>query len=148
MWISTKSQYGLRALIEIATAGGDPVPLKNVAQRQEISQHYLEQIAASLRRAGFIRSVRGARGGYRLARPPERITAWEVVQAMEGSLSPVNCLDDPTACGFTGSCATEGLWRRVDTAVHSVLAGTTLNDLLQQASLVQAGRLMQLESAD
>jgi Rrf2 family protein len=140
MWISTKAQYGLRALIEIAAGGGAPTALKNVAEKQEISQHYLEQIAAALRRAGFIRSVRGAHGGYRLARPAEAITALEVVEAMEGSLAPVSCLDDPGSCGHTGDCATENLWRRVDVAVRTVLAATTLNDLIHETEFLHAAR--------
>jgi Rrf2 family protein len=135
MWISTKAQYGLRALIEIGKEAG-PVPLKDVAERQGISQHYLEQIAASLRRAGFIHSVRGAHGGYRLSRPAERIDAWEVVVAMEGSLSPVSCLEDRLFCARFGACATEGLWRRVEGAVHQVLAQTTLADLIGQQQLL------------
>jgi len=72
--------------------------LKEVAEAQRISQHYLEQIASALRRAGFIKSVRGAKGGYRLARPPEEITALEVVEALEGSLAPVGCIEDPGSC--------------------------------------------------
>jgi Rrf2 family cysteine metabolism transcriptional repressor len=142
MWISTKAQYGLRALIEIAAAEGGPLALKNVAEKQEISQHYLEQIAAGLRRAGFIRSVRGAHGGYRLARPPEAISALEVVQAMEGSLAPVMCVDDPSSCGHVGVCATEGLWRRVDNAVRSVLSSTSLADLIAEANLLQTTQFL------
>ena len=87
MWVSTKAQYGLRALIDIGQRPGVAVPLKDVAQRQDISQHYLEQIASNLRRAGFIRSVRGAHGGYRLSRLPETINTWDVVVAMEGSIA-------------------------------------------------------------
>ncbi|HWG84022.1 MAG TPA: Rrf2 family transcriptional regulator [Deinococcales bacterium] len=146
MWISTKAQYGLRALIEIAKAEGSTLALKNVAEKQEISQHYLEQIAAALRRSGFIRSVRGAHGGYRLARPAASITALEVVQAMEGSLAPVSCVDDPSSCGHHGGCATEGLWRRVDIAVRGVLASTTLADLMTESQLLQAAQLIQLTS--
>ena len=147
MWISTKAQYGLRALVEIAAADGGPselrtVALKSVAEKQEISQHYLEQIAASLRRAGFIRSVRGAHGGYRLARPPEDISAWEVVQAMEGSLAPVPCVEDTLACSHAGACGTESLWHRVDAAVRGVLGSTTLADLLLEAELRQAASRM------
>jgi len=98
MWVSTKAQYGLRALVEIGLRQPQAVPLKDVAEAQGISQHYLEQIAAQLRRAGFIRSVRGARGGYKLGRPSEKIDALEVVEALEGSLAPVICLDDPELC--------------------------------------------------
>ena len=147
MWISTKAQYGLRALIEIGKRPGEAVPLKDVAQQQDISQHYLEQLAAQLRRSGFIRSVRGARGGYKLARSPQLIQAWEVVVAMEGSLSPVSCLEDEGNCARVGACATEGLWRRVEDAVRGVLGATTLADLIQENAAIEQGRLVQLEPA-
>ncbi|WP_287372469.1 RrF2 family transcriptional regulator [Oceanithermus sp.] len=143
MWVSTKAQYGLRALVEIGLRGPDPVPLKEVAEAQGISQHYLEQIAAALRRAGFIRSVRGARGGYRLARPPEEINALEVVETMEGSLSPVGCIEDPGSCEHEGQCSTELLWRRVDLAIREVLGGTNLQHLIDERRLIEAKRKMQ-----
>ena len=98
MWVSTKAQYGLRALVEIGLRAPRAVPMKEVAEAQGISQHYLEQIAAQLSNAGFISSVRGAKGGYRLARHPEKVTALEVVEALEGSLAPVSCLEDPESC--------------------------------------------------
>lgn len=146
MWVSTKAQYGLRALIEIGRMNGAAVPLKDVAERQGISQHYLEQIASNLRRAGFIKSVRGAHGGYRLARPPEEINAYEVVTAMEGSIAPVDCVEDDHACDRIGGCATEGLWRRVDTALREVLYGTSLADLIAENEVRQHARLVQLET--
>ncbi|AEB12127.1 RrF2 family transcriptional regulator [Marinithermus hydrothermalis] len=145
MWVSTKAQYGLRALVEIGLRGPGPVPLKDVAEAQEISQHYLEQIAAALRRAGFIRSVRGAKGGYRLARSPENITALEVVEAMEGSLAPVSCLEDPESCWQVGHCSTENLWKRVDAAMREVLGKTTLRDLIEERRLIEARKLVQIE---
>ncbi|WP_027481353.1 RrF2 family transcriptional regulator [Deinococcus pimensis] len=145
MWISTKAQYGLRALIEIGRRDGAAVPLKDVADKQDISQHYLEQLAGQLRRSGFIRSVRGAHGGYRLARPAEQILAWDVVVAMEGSLSPVSCLEDEGNCARSGSCATEGLWRRVEDAVRGVLGATTLADLIHENLQIEQSRLVQIE---
>jgi Rrf2 family transcriptional regulator, cysteine metabolism repressor len=138
MWISTKAQYGLRALVEIANAGNQSVALKHVAERQDISQHYLEQIASNLRRAGFIRSVRGAFGGYKLARPPEQISALEVVEVMEGSIAPVACIEDSSSCSHVSSCGTENLWRRVDTAIRDVLGNATLRDLMLEAQAADA----------
>ncbi len=145
MWISTRAQYGLRALLEIGARGPDPVPLKEVAEAQKISQHYLEQIASALRRAGFIRSVRGAKGGYKLARPPEEIRALEVVETLEGSVAPVGCIEDPESCWASGTCATEELWRQVDLAVRSVLSQTTLKDLIERQRLLATakGKLVQ-----
>ncbi|PNY81773.1 Rrf2 family transcriptional regulator [Deinococcus koreensis] len=145
MWVSTKAQYGLRALIEIGREGGAAVPLKDVSERQGISQHYLEQIASNLRRAGFIRSVRGAHGGYRLARPATEINAYDVVTAMEGSIAPVSCVEDDHACDHQNVCGTQDLWFRVDAALRGVLGGTTLQDLIEESERAQHARLVQLE---
>jgi Rrf2 family protein len=142
MWISTKAQYGLRALVEIAKGDGEPMALKNVAQAQDISQHYLEQIASNLRRAGFIRSVRGAFGGYKLSRHPSQITTLEVVEAMEGSIAPVECIEDSSSCSHVNACGTENLWRRVDLAIRDVLGKTTLADLMQEAEFATASARM------
>ena len=145
MWVSTKAQYGLRALIDIGQRPGAAIPLKDVAQRQDISQHYLEQIASNLRRAGFIRSVRGAHGGYKLSRPPEQISAWDVVVAMEGSIAPVACVEDDHSCDRSGTCSTEGLWRRVDSAIRGVLGNSTLADLMAEESQARQTQLVQFE---
>lgn len=145
MWVSTKAQYGLRALIEIGRGGQEPVPLKDVADRQGLSQHYLEQIASNLRRAGFIKSVRGAYGGYRLARPAERINAYEVVTALEGSIAPVQCVEEDHTCTSQTVCGTQDLWFRVDAALREVLGGTTLADLIAESDRQQHSRLIQLE---
>ncbi|HEX7003472.1 MAG TPA: Rrf2 family transcriptional regulator [Trueperaceae bacterium] len=137
MWVSTKAQYGMRALVEVGLSGGKPTSLKVVADRQNLSQQYLEQIFAVLRRAGYVESVRGARGGYRIAKPLDQIDALEVVELLEGSVAPVNCIEDAEACGHTGNCSTESLWRRVDGAVREVLRSTTLADLVAERELLQ-----------
>lgn len=136
MWVSTKAQYGMRALIEVAVGGNEPTSLKTVADRQNLSHQYLEQIFAVLRRAGIVESVRGARGGYRLAQHPSKVTALDVVERLEGSVAPVECIDDEDACGRTGACSTEPLWRDVDAAVRAVLGGTTIADLMAERSLL------------
>ena len=136
MWVSTKAQYGMRALIEVAVGGDRPTSLKTVADRQELSHQYLEQIFAVLRRAGIVESVRGARGGYRLARRPDQITALDVVGLLEGSVAPVTCIDDEEACERVGACSTEPLWREVDQAVRRVLGGTTLADMMAERQLL------------
>ena len=127
----------MRALVEIALGGDEPTSLKVVADRQGISQHYLEQIVAVLRRADIVESVRGAHGGYRMARALDGVTALEVVELMEGSLAPVSCIEDAEACERTGHCSTEGLWRRVDEAVREVLRDTTVADLVAERELLQ-----------
>lgn len=132
MWVSTRAQYGMRALVEVALSGGSPVSLKTIAQRQDLSQQYLEQIFSLLRRAGIVESVRGAHGGYRLARPTHEIDSLEVVELLEGSVAPVACLDDNESCLRVGNCSTESLWRQVDVAVREVLGRTTLADLVAE----------------
>lgn len=148
MWVSTKAQYGMRALVEVAMWGGEPVSLKTISQRQLISHQYLEQIFAELRRAGIVESVRGARGGYLLAKPLEEIDALEVVELLEGSVAPVRCIEDATTCVRTGHCSTESLWRRVDSAVREVLRGTTMADLVEQRMLITGHPLPQYIGAE
>ncbi|MGQ9510418.1 MAG: RrF2 family transcriptional regulator [Thermaceae bacterium] len=147
MWVSTKAQYGLRALVEIGLRAPEAVPLKEVAEAQGISLHYLEQIAAQLRRAGFLRSIRGAKGGYKLARPQEKVTALEVVEALEGNLAPVPCIEDPEACAKVGQCSTELLWKRVDLAIRQVLGQTTLKDLVEERKLIEVRKLIPLQAS-
>ncbi len=146
MWISTKAQYGMRALVEVALGGDDPTSLKTVAERQDLSHQYLEQIFAVLRRAGIVESVRGARGGYRVARPLAEVTALEVVELLEGSVAPVTCIDDEGTCERVGHCSTEALWRRVDGAVRAVLGSTTVADLVAQRRILQPGSVPRAET--
>lgn len=136
MWVSTKAQYGMRALVEVALGGDRPTSLKTVADRQGLSHQYLEQIFAVLRRSGIVDSVRGAQGGYRLARAADRITALDVVELLEGSVAPVTCIEDESTCDRVGACSTEGLWRDVDRAVRRVLSGTTLADMVAERQLL------------
>lgn len=136
MWVSTKAQYGMRALIEIALDGDRPTSLKAVAERQDISHLYLEQIFAVLRRAGYVTSVRGAYGGYLIARPLTQISALEIVELLEGSVAPVSCIEDAGNCSHVGDCATEPLWRKVDAAVRTVLGSTSLADLVGKRELL------------
>lgn len=137
MWVSTKAQYGMRALVEVAVGGDRPTSLKQVADRQGLSQQYLEQIFAVLRRGGVVESVRGAHGGYRVALPYHQVRALDVIELLEGSVAPVACIDEPEGCERTGNCSTEGLWRDVDAAVREVLGATTLADLVAQRELLQ-----------
>lgn len=146
MWVSTRAQYGLRALVEIGLRSPVAVPLKEVARVQGIDQHYLEQIASQLRRAGFIRSVRGAKGGYKLGRATDKINALEVVEALEGSLAPVTCLDDPESCWQVGSCSTETLWKKVDHAMRDVLGSTSLKNLIEERRVIEGRKLVQIEA--
>ena len=134
MKLSTRSRYGLRAMVELALQydQNEPVPLLQIAEKQLISEGYLEQMMTSLRRSGLVRSVRGAHGGYLLSRAPSGITAGEIVRCLEGDLGPTDCVcedDGLDVCTKSASCVTRILWEKVREAMASVLDGTTLEDL-------------------
>ncbi len=129
MKFSTRARYGLRAMLELAMnyKTRKPLPLYLIAQRQGVSEGYLEQMMTYLRKGGLIRSVRGPQGGYLLARAPDKITAGEIVRLLEGSLSPT-----------AGQCVTQVLWRRVRESVAEVLDNTTLEDLCKEEEGIAA----------
>lgn len=131
MKISTKGRYALRMMLDIALTGsGQPVPLRDVAQRQEISDKYLEQIVTQLGRAGLVRSVRGAGGGYLLTRKPEEYTVGEILRVLEGSLSPVGCATGDGCCERMDQCVTVEVWTKIQAAVSQVVDHITLADLV------------------
>jgi Rrf2 family protein len=111
---------------------GNPISLKDVARRQGISDKYLEQITAVLNRAGYVKSVRGAQGGYLLRKPPEEYTVGMILRLTEGSLSPVPCIeaDDEVNCDRQEDCVTLILWKKINEAVRDVVDSTTLQDLV------------------
>jgi Rrf2 family protein len=133
MKITTKGRYALRLMIDLAQNDADRyVPIKSIAQRQEISGKYLEQIISVLSRAGFVKSVRGAQGGYKLTRPAEEYTAGSILRLIEGSLAPVSCLENaPNQCSRCDECETLGLWKQLDEAIGGVLDHVTLAELAQ-----------------
>jgi Rrf2 family transcriptional regulator, cysteine metabolism repressor len=135
MWISTRGQYGLRALIELAARIGEPASIASIAAAQNISEAYLEQILGALRRVGFVRSTRGAFGGYELARAPEDITALDVILVLEGDVVSVDCSDEERVCARGESCGVHRLWQRVDAVVRENLSASTVADLLMEARL-------------
>lgn len=113
MKISTKGRYALRLMLDLALHDtGEYIPLKEVAARQEISDKYLEQIITQLSRAGFVKSVRGAQGGYRLAESPAQYTVGRILRLMEGSLAPVECVDGEGDCSRADRCVTIEVWAR------------------------------------
>ncbi len=133
MKLSTRARYGTRALLDLALSGSrEPVQLKDIARRQEISLHYLEHLVIPLVGAGIIRSTRGARGGVQLARPPAEITLLEVVQLLEGAITPVECVDNPEVCDRTGTCATRDVWCELQEIIEKFLGGITLQNLADQ----------------
>lgn len=132
MKISTKGRYALRLMLDIARNGEEEaVRLADAARRQEISVKYLEQIAVLLVRAGYLKSVRGPQGGYRLTRSPEEYTAGDILRVTEGNLAPVECLEgEKNECPRAPACETLRLWKELWEAVHGVTERYTLRDLL------------------
>lgn len=131
MKISTKGRYALRLMLDLALhENGEPVPLKDIAARQEISLKYLEQIISVLQRSGYVKSIRGPQGGYQLTAPPNTYTAGMILRLTEGDLSPVTCLEDtPNLCPRQDICPTLRLWQELDEAIKSVVDKYTLEDL-------------------
>ena len=138
MRFSNREQYGLRATVEFARHYGDgPVPLAEVSEVQGISLSYLEQVVAPLRKAGLLKSWRGAYGGYSLSLPPEEVTAGDIIRALEGPLVPIKCVDneDKTeSCSREGRCAARTVWQKVHERLEEALDSMTLADLTDQSS--------------
>ena len=133
MKISTRGRYALRLMLDIALTGGrGPVSLRDVAQRQDISDKYLEQIITPLSRAGLVRSVRGAGGGYLLTKSPEEYTVGEILRVLEGSLAPVSCAQDKLCCGRAEQGVTQEVWAESAAAVSAVVDHITLADLVRR----------------
>lgn len=132
MKISTKGRYALRMMIDLAINDtGEYIPIKAIAARQNISEKYLEQIISILSRAGYVISVRGAQGGYKLAKNPKDYTVGMILRLTEGSLAPVACLDrEENDCEMSDECATLPLWKEIYAAVNNVVDNKTLADLV------------------
>lgn len=132
MKISTKGRYALRLMLDIALNDAKtPVRIKDIAERQQISDKYLEQIVSSLNKAGFVKSLRGPQGGYRLTKKPEEYTVGMILRLIEGSLAPVACLDDDiNNCTRADRCPTLILWEKLYDAISEVVDNITLSDLI------------------
>lgn len=139
MRLSTRARYGARALAELgALPQGRTLSARRVAQSLGISVKYLEQIMGALKAAGFVSAVRGVSGGYMLARAPGEIRLLDVLAALEGQPTLVDCVRDPATCDRSPTCATREVWKRVNDAVCGVLADTTVEDLVEdRARLAQ-----------
>ena len=134
MKISTKGRYALRLMLDIADNGKEnPVRIKDISARQGISDKYLEQIISVLNKAGFVRSIRGPQGGYKLTRTPEEYTVGSILRLTEGDLAPVACLEgEENTCPPQDSCATRTVWKKLYGAINGVVDGITLQDLVNQ----------------
>lgn len=132
MKISTKGRYAIRVMLDLAEHNtGSFIPLMDIAERQEISEKYLEAIVSVLSKNGFVQSLRGKGGGYRLTRTPEQYTAGSILKAVEGSLAPVSCLDSPSnTCPRAADCKTLKMWEDFDRLVDNYFEGITLADLM------------------
>ena len=136
MKISTKGRYALRLMIDLAeNSSGNPVSLKDVAKRQGISDKYLEQIISVLNKAGYVRSFRGAQGGYLLKSDPETYTVGMILRQTEGSLAPVSCIeDDEIICDRQEQCVTSIVYKKINDAISNVVDNITLQDLVDWQS--------------
>jgi Rrf2 family protein len=133
MKLSTRGRYGVRALLDLAFHWGEgPVLLKDIARRQEVSLAYLEHLIAPLVAGGLVKSTRGARGGILLLKPPSEIKLSEVVQLLEGSIAPVDCVNNPDICHRSAFCVTRDIWIEMKNAMGQVLDSKTLQDLIER----------------
>ena len=134
MKFSTKGRYALRTMLDLAMHDqGRLIPLKEISNRQGVTVKYLEQVMNMLSKAGYVRSVRGAGGGYRLSKEPSEYTAGDILRATEGSLAPVTCLEDETnQCPRSGECMTLEFWEGLADVICTYVDGITLEDLLHQ----------------
>ncbi len=144
MRISTRGEYGVRAMLDLALHYEDgTIPLRAVAGRQRISESYLEQLFGILRKAELVTSVRGAQGGYQLARPPGEITVGDVMRVVEGPIAPAECVGEGgTDCRQASHCVTRLLWAKLRDSMLGVLDSTTLADLCRQAGAMAEGEPM------
>ncbi|MBI2844812.1 MAG: Rrf2 family transcriptional regulator [Armatimonadetes bacterium] len=146
MNFTAKEDYGLRAVVYIAlNRSNAPIQAHEVAASQNIPEQFLEQVLAILRRAGIIRSIRGASGGYDLARPAEQIAIGDILRALSGPILPVQCVneDEPSGCPEQVSCSVAHFWIRLKDAVSEVVDGTTVQDLIDyQMKMRQAQTYM------
>ncbi len=140
MKLSTKGRYGLRAMVDLVLhSKTEPVSIASIAARQEISERYLEQLIARLRKAGIVTSVRGAGGGYIPSRKAEEISVGDVLRALEGNLDPVECpgLLEENGCNGADVCVTKYVWKRINDSINRTVDEIKLSDLVKESEKVQ-----------
>ncbi|AOT72851.1 RrF2 family transcriptional regulator [Geosporobacter ferrireducens] len=133
MRLSTKGRYGVKAMFDLALSYGEgPIALNSIAERQNISVHYLEQLFSSLRKAGLVKSVRGAQGGYTLAEKPQDITVGDIIRTLEGPLAPAECVidDDNNECDRADCCVTRVIWEKIRDSINEVVDSITLQNMI------------------
>ena len=132
MKLSTRGRYGIHTMYELARNAADgPQSIKAIAERQDIPEAYLEQLIAALTKAGLVTSTRGAQGGYALSRPAAETTVGDVLRALEGGLSLVDCLDEEDSCGKSCACPSRIVWMKLRDGLNAIVDGITLRDMLE-----------------
>lgn len=142
MKLSTKGRYGLRALIDLAQySEEEPVSISSIALRQDISERYLEQLMSRLKKAGLIKSIRGAGGGYVLAKPTEEISVGDILRALEGSLEAVECggLHPEMGCNTADRCVTKYVWQRINESINETVNEIKLDQLVRESKEICSG---------
>lgn len=133
MRMTMKGDYGVRAMIDLAAHFGQgPVPSGEIAERQLIPEHFLDQLLITLRRAGLLKSQRGPQGGHMLARPPSQITMGDVIHALEGNTAPMECVPNPSVCQLSPGCGIRDVWIQVEDYAQQLLNATTLDQLAER----------------
>ena len=133
MKVSSRGRYGLRVMIELASQfGNGPVLVNEIEKKQGISGKYIHVIVSALKSAGLVRSVRGPNGGYQLTRSPSRITAFDVISALEGKTAPADCVLDASSCSRSGSCASRDVWCQIASVVDVALSALTLEQIVKR----------------
>ena len=145
MKLSTKGRYGLRALIDLAQySEQEAVSISSISQRQNISESYLEQLVAKLRKAGLVKSIRGAQGGYRLARPASTISVGDILRALEGNLEAVECTaHTEEGCDGSDLCVTKYVWQRINESIAKTVDEMMLDQLVEESRKAQKKRMNQ-----
>ena len=139
MKISTKGRYGLRILIDLATHDpAKPRLVRDIAESQQISEKYISRLIIDLRRARLVRSVRGMKGGFFLARSPKEITLLDILETMEGTISIVDCVMAPEKCAHNNDCTARGIWLRLNDGIRDLMRNITFEQILQEYSQGQA----------
>lgn len=145
MKLSTRSRYGTRLMLDMARHYNEgPIQLGDIAKRQDVSVKYLEQIIIPLKKAHYIESVRGPKGGHILAKTPEEITVGEIVTLLEEGISLVECIEDPAVCERADTCPTRLLWKEVSEAIFDKLQAVTLADLVEKAKTMERKEFNQI----
>jgi len=147
MKLSTRSRYGTRLMLKLAlNYQKGPISLKDIAQQEEISEKYLSQLVIPLRASGLIYSLRGFQGGYQLSKSPSQISIKDIVQALEGNISPVECVKNPSICSKADDCSVRDIWGNLYKKIHETLDSVSLKDLLESKELKE--KLVETKTCD